>query len=361
MAKSIEYWLNLTKQQDPREGLKQVVEYEADGWDGAVLFDSQCYMTEVWAYLSHCVSVTGSIKIATGVTNPVTRHPSVTASTASTLQLLSGGRIVLGVGRGDSALAFIGAAPMRMSRFESSIEVLQTYLRGERVPMSESASYLVGVDSIHQNLAGGVMPEGSCLEWLNKFDMPKVPLEVYATGQQVIEAGARTAERVMFALGADYERLSWGIELAKKAAGEAGRQADLPGFGANILIFPHSDISVAREMIKGVVAGHARFGIMNKKIVGPATPHQRKILEELAANYDMNDHGKSGAQTAILDDEFVDKFAVVGTPDQCIERIKSLTPLGLSRITFITPISGNNEELQLSYNLLAKEVLPGLR
>ena len=361
MTRSIEYWLNLTKQQEPSEGLKQVVDYEADGWDGAVLFDSQCYMPEIWAYLSYCASVTKSIKLATAVTNPVTRHPSVTASTASTLQLLSNGRMVLGVGRGDSALAFIGAAPMKMSRFEPSLEVLQTYLRGGRVPMSDSANYLVGVDSNDQNLAGGAMPEGSCLEWLSKFDVPKVPLEVYATGPKVIEAGARTGERVVFALGADYQRLSWGIDVAQKAAKEAGRPLESLGFGANLLVFPHTDIKVAREIIKGVVAGHARFGIMKKKIVGPTTAHQRKILEELAANYDMNDHGKSGAQTAILDDEFVDQFAIVGTPEQCIERINSLMPLGLSRMNFITPISGNSEDLKLSYQLLAKEVLPGLR
>ena len=181
MKPGTEFWTNFTAM-DLRAAPEQARELEADGWDGAVMYDSQCMFPEVWTYLATCAQTTHRIKLTTGVTNPVTRHPSVTAAAAASLQLISGGRSVLGVGRGDSALAYVGASPMPLSTYEHYLETLQTYLRGDEVPMADASAMLVNAKAGYENLAIGSVPPGSSLKWLAGYDMPKVPLEAFATG-----------------------------------------------------------------------------------------------------------------------------------------------------------------------------------
>src|SRR4029434_1829249 len=102
-----------------------------------------------------------------GVTNPVTRHPAVTAAAIATVQVLSGGRAVLGIGRGDSALFHLGQAPAPVDLFARYLERLQGYLSGDVV-------YLDGAPSR--------------IEWLAGSRRPKAPVDVAATGLRVLWA-----------------------------------------------------------------------------------------------------------------------------------------------------------------------------
>src|ERR1700750_1656295 len=78
---------------------------EAWGYDGLLVADSQNLNADVWVEVALAAAATERIHVGPGVTNPVTRHPAVTASAAATLQVASAGRAVLGLGRGDSALS----------------------------------------------------------------------------------------------------------------------------------------------------------------------------------------------------------------------------------------------------------------
>ena len=71
----------------------------------------------------------------------------------------------------------------------------------------------------------------------------KVPVEVAASGPKVIAMSALHAERVMFTLGADVERLAWGIALAKKTRKDAGLDPDAIAFGAYVNLGCHSDVA----------------------------------------------------------------------------------------------------------------------
>ena len=65
-----------------------------------------CYLT-----LNECARATRTLVVCPGVTNPVTRHVSVTAGAAATLHELAGGRVVLGMGAGGSAVLGAGLRP----------------------------------------------------------------------------------------------------------------------------------------------------------------------------------------------------------------------------------------------------------
>ena len=90
---------------------------EALGYDIAGHGDSQSLWADVYVALTVAVQATSTIRLGPMVTNPVTRHPAVTAGALASIQRLSGGRVFCGLGSGDSALANIGEHPASVAEF----------------------------------------------------------------------------------------------------------------------------------------------------------------------------------------------------------------------------------------------------
>jgi 5,10-methylenetetrahydromethanopterin reductase len=106
---------------------------EAAGYDGLLLVDSQNLAGDTYVALTAAALATSTLQLATGVTNPLTRHPASTASAIASVHAESGGRAVLGIGRGDSALAHLGRAPASVGYFERYLQTVVSYLRGEEL------------------------------------------------------------------------------------------------------------------------------------------------------------------------------------------------------------------------------------
>jgi 5,10-methylenetetrahydromethanopterin reductase len=331
---------------------------EDAGWDGIYVVDSQNLSGDSYVALTAMALATTRLGLGTGVTNPVTRHPAITASAIASVQRLSGGRAVLGIGRGDSALAHLGKAPAGVRDFERYLSVLQRYLGGQRVPFTELA--------FHEQMAPDVAtlgladtPDSSVLRWLNDRDR-KVPVEVAATGPRVIGVGATLADRVMLALGADPERLGWGVETASSAAATVGRDVAI---GAYVNMVCHPVLDTARALVQGGLSTFARFSVMHGTVRGTIKDDQKTVLEQLHDAYDMNAHTRGDSdQAGLLTPAFIDQYAIVGPPERCIERLKALAALGIDKVGVIGPTAGVNRDAAVQAEvLLAKEVLPYLQ
>lgn len=327
---------------------------EDAGWDGVLVVDSQNLAGDSYVCLTAMALATKKIGLGTGVTNPVTRHPAVTASAIASIQRLSEGRAVLGIGRGDSALAHLGRAPAEVAFFENYLSVLQAYLRGESVPF-EALNF-------HEQMAPDVAtlgladtPDASTIKWLNERDN-KVPVEVAATGPRVIAIAAVHADRVMLALGADTQRLGWGIESARAAAKKAGRSVEL---GAYINMVCHPDVTVARALVQGGLSTFARFSVLHGTVRGHIAENQKVVLNRLHAAYDMNEHTRADSkQAGILTDEFIDQYAIVGPPEHCLSRLRELRSMGIDKITVIGPSAGADKQASReAEELLETEIL----
>lgn len=327
---SVEFWTTL-----PATPLAQVAEtaeaVEAAGWTGIGMVDSQNLAPDPYVFLTLAAGGSQHLGLMTSVTNVVTRHAAVTASSAYTVQSLSGGRFVLGIGRGDSALAHIGHSPARLAWFEQYLAAVCSYCRGHDVAFDQvaiSGRVAPPVDDL--NLADS--PDSSRIRWAKGVD--PVPVEVSATGRLVIEATARHADRVMFAVGAEPERVKWGIQIARRAAESAGRDPAELSFGAYVNVVCDDDVDVARRIGLGSASLFIRFSAMHGKVNGPADDSQRKVFEAVHENYDMNHHARSsGSQTTVIPDEFLDRFAILGSVDHCVDRLGSLAELGLDKFS----------------------------
>ena len=335
---------------------------EDEGWRGLALGDSQNLAADPYIELTLAAEATTTLGLATAVTNPITRHPAATATAIATVQAESGGRAVLGIGRGDSALAHIGLAPAPVAMFEGYVAQVQGYLLGEEVPFDTPVTRSGGTrtaDALH--MAGA--PTASRLRWLPE-GLAKVPVDVMATGPKVIAAAARVADRMTFAVGADPGRLRWAMDTAATARSEAGLpRADAPP-GIFLPVVVHEDRATARRLISGVVGSFARFSVMHGTVTGPVSDSQRKSLEAVHSSYDMNSHFRDGSpQSQALTDEVIDAFGIAGPASYCIDRLTEMAELGVGRVVIAPGAAasgGTRDELRAARRRLVDEVLPAL-
>ncbi|MEM7285675.1 MAG: LLM class flavin-dependent oxidoreductase [Actinomycetota bacterium] len=335
---------------------------EAAGWDSLGMVDSQNLAPDPYVFLSLAATATDRLHLMTAVTNVVTRHPAVTASSAFTLQALSEGRFTLGIGRGDSALAHVGKSPARLAWFEQYLAAVCGYCRGEDVPFDAVPPLPDHIASSVDDLDLADQPDASRIRWASGRVQP-VPVEVAATGAKVIGATARHADRVMFAVGAQPERVAWGVETAKAAAEESGRDPATLNFGAYVNVVAHDDPARAREIGKGSASLFIRFSAMHGTVNGPADDSQREVFETVHENYDMNHHARdTGTQASVIPDDFLDTFAIMGSVDHCVDRLGQLRELGLDKFSVAgASFSSRDPEAADAAARFIEEVAPQVR
>jgi 5,10-methylenetetrahydromethanopterin reductase len=250
----------------------------------------------------------------------------------------------LGIGRGDSAVHKLGRYPVALDRFESYLTRVQSYLRSE--------SPNLNTDGVPQPM------------WFDTAQLPKPPMDVAATGPKVIAIGARQSERVSFAVGADPARLKWAIDHARQARQEAGGDPDDLTFGAYLHVMADEDVVQSRERIRGIVSVFARFAAMNTpKPLETFRSDDGTAVSEMGNAWQAIGHGEaSSPQAMALDDEFLDRYAILGPPGLCVDRLSQLMELGIDRFYLMSmghdnPVDGADKY----YDRFAADALGRLR
>ena len=312
---------------------------EEAGYDGIGFGDTQDLAADPYIGLVLAGQATSHIRLGVRVANPVTRAAAVTANSIATVQVETG-RAVLGIGRGDSSVAHVGGAPGTVADLERYVAALQGYLGAEAT--------------------GGPAPPTRRLAWLPAA-LPKVPVEVAATGPRTMAVAARWAEGLTVTVGADPARVGAVVTEARRMP----RPDPAPplSVGAYVNVVPHPDIEVARALVRGPAAAYARFSGAGPIPAGAVPPEDEAVFRAVAADYDRAAHGRSSAaHTRHLTGAFLERFSVIGTPERCVERLAALAGVGLDRLVLVGPAQdGDPEQARLARRLLAEEVVPGVK
>jgi 5,10-methylenetetrahydromethanopterin reductase len=322
-------------------------EIEAMGFDALLCPDTQCLSADPYAQLALAAARTSRLRLGTGVTNPVTRDVSVTASALATLQIESGGRALCGIGRGDSSAAHIGRRNARTAELREYVEQLRGYLRGEVVMRGETPSRM---------------------RWLAPGELAAVPLDVACTGPATIRMAVEVADQVTFSVGAAPERIRWALDTALQHLADTGRDRASLRIGAYVTLVCDPDekraINLAR-MISGMVA---HFAGMKDSPVEHLPPQLKALATSMKSGYDMARHAQNeGAHLAMVTDEFVDWFSICGPPARCVERLGELIDMGLDHVYVLggspvaTPHGARQEAMVRQTRLFADAVLPRFR
>src|SRR3954471_18172820 len=175
---------------------------ESHGFEYAWTYDSHVLWQESIPLLTLAADRTSTMKLGHFVTNPGTREPTVLASAYATLHDISGGRMVMGIGRGDSARRVIGLQPVKMAEFETSCRMIRDLMNGREVSWNDKELKL----------------EGALTE-------PQIPLYVAGYGPKALAVAGRVSEGVIIQL-ADPVIIEWIMNTARQAAENAGRDPE---------------------------------------------------------------------------------------------------------------------------------------
>jgi len=260
------------------------------GYGGVWLADSQCVMRDAYTILSLIAMQTSSIRVATGVTNAITRHPSVLANSWATLDEISGGRAVMGIGVGESSIRTLGLKPDRLAALENKIGALRALMNGEEVELEGNTFRLT-------------------------WPQCRVPVVMACSGPKSLQLGGRVADGVLFQVGADPAFVRYALDNIRIGAEQAGRKLDDVELYMRVATSVSSDRVKAREEIKGYAAVAA--GTVFKTV--PREYFRDELwqeLDEFKARYDYFEHGSNQARhRELLTDTILDAISISGIID----------------------------------------------
>ena len=319
--------------------------FEEHGWDGLAVGEDHGLLPAPWVYLAQAAEHTTRLKLGTGVAVPI-RDPLLAASAVATLHGLSGGRVVLSLGRGDGAMAQLGRGPISLPDFLTYVEQVRGYLHSETVDRDGFPSTMSTLFENYPSLA-----------------IDPAPVDVSGTGPRIVQAAARIADGVTFAVGADAGRLAGLVEMARAARRDAGLDLDNFQLGAYVpaAVAPDGDLAHARHVVRGAVLRHARFSAFEGDLlddVAKVDEEGIRIAFDVTRDHDRNVPKPADFSVAdALPDDFVDRFAIVGEPKECAERFDEIIEAGIDRVVVITrvPTTDPGED---NAARLAQEVFP---
>ena len=302
---------------------------EESGFNGVWVADSQSVFRDAYATLALCAHRTERIKLATGVTNPVTRHLAVVASSFATLDELSGGRAIVGIGIGESSVRTLGMRPARIAELEEACRVIRALCRGETVEYQGKEIRLT---------------------WAQH----DIPIFIAASGPKSLQLAGRVADGVLIQAGADPALMDYALKNVKLGAEAAGRSLSDIRLYSRLACSSQADASKAREEAKGYVAAAA--GTIFTSVPQEDMPEElRADLKTMKAQYDYFQHASSQAQHAeLVTDRILDAVAIAGTPEEALPKFQALVEKGIEG--FVIPLTTSQPKEVM--HTLSEKILP---
>jgi probable F420-dependent oxidoreductase len=300
---------------------------ESHGFEYAWTYDSHVLWQESIPTLAVAARETSKIKLGHFVTNPATRDPTVLASSYATLHDISNGRMAMGIGRGDSAVRFIGREPMKIAEFEKSLTMLREFMNGREVQWNDKDLQL---------------------KWVRP-ELPPIPMWVAGYGPKALGVAGRVGDGVIIQL-ADPEIISWIMDTARKAAEEAGRDPSelkcIVGAPSHVT----DDLADAREQVRwfpAMVSNHVQDLVDRYGADGSVIPKALTDFIEARKFYDYNDHSRVGAKHGeFVTDEICDRFCVIGNNEQITAKLRELEAVGVDQFNVYLMTHAQEETLQ---------------
>jgi 5,10-methylenetetrahydromethanopterin reductase len=256
-----------------------------------------------------CALVTKHLKIGSLVTNPYTRHPAVIAAAASTLHEISDGRAFVGIGAGAGIgeLGVIRSPPAPTLR--EAVHIIKELLAG-RVVNYQGKIYRLS----YKNARLEFPPQHT------------VPILIGTRSPRIAKLAGEVADIIV--IGARYiseQQLTNYIRWISEGAARAGRDIDDVEIAPRLTICASTDGELAKQSIKLYAAHYLALLKPPDLLIDEAK--LRKIIDavrRVKGWYFSPNIQYPKEIDKLVDEEIVDKFAVAGTPDECIAKIKNI-------------------------------------
>jgi len=307
---------------------------ERHGFGYAWTYDSHVLWQEPYPLLTLAAMNTERLKLGLNVMNPGTREPTVTASAFATLQDVSNGRMIMGIGRGDSARRTIGLQPVKVAEFENACRMMRDLMNGRPVEWNDTEIEL---------------------EWAKGRE--QVPLYVAGYGPKVLAIAGRVGDGVIIQL-ADPEIVEWIVGQVRRGAEEAGRDPSEVKVMCCAPAHVSDDIADSCEQVRwfpAMVSNHV-FDVLSKHDAADLPPALTEYVSRMKRDdYDYSEHSRVGAAHGeFVTDEICDRFCVLGNAEQATAKLKELEAIGVDQFNIYLMTHGQEEDLAA----YGKDVIP---
>ena len=329
----MEFGFTLKPESTPQRTVALTRQAEAAGFSAGWLFDSHVLWRDPYPLLTLMAQATERLRLGTCVTNPGTREPSVTASLLATLDEVSGGRMDLGIGRGDSARRVLGKPPTTMATLEQAIVVIRELVAGRTIAFE-------GTD-LHFPWTAG---------W-------ELPVWVAGYGPMALAMTGRVADGVILQL-ADPDLIAWFAGQVRAAEAAAGRP---PGSVRIQAAAPAhvGDLATCRDRTRWFPA------LVSNHVVDLVNKYPREQLPDALTGYirdregyDDLHHAEVGSSNAgFVGDEVIDRFCVLGSVDDHLAKLDRLAAVGVDQFN-IYLMNGDEEAILEVYG---REIIPAMQ
>lgn len=279
------------------------------GYDGIFLGESHLSSIDSFQTLASCAMLTERVLLGIAVTNMVFRHPTVLAGAAASLNEISRGRAILGLGTGDGPVYTQGRKATPLKEFEEGVRMIRTLVQGRPV------SFPTGKLGIG-------------------FNLRPAPIYVSAEGPKGLQLAGRSADGVILGTGFDLQVFEWAKQKIADGAKEAGRRASEIAIIAAGMLCVRDDGNEARRIVRNRIANrtHHNFRFTYETV----PPEKLAGVKQFMAGFDVMKPMEERVEPKLVNDYLVHRFSIAGTAKECIERIEQLRQAGMEHL-MLTP------------------------
>jgi probable F420-dependent oxidoreductase len=303
---------------------------EAAGFQYGWIFDSHILWLEPYPLLTLMAANTKKMRLGPCVTNPAVRDITVTSSLFATLNLISGGRMELGIGRGDSSRRVLGKKPVTSAHLEEAVQTFRELTSGHEIQYDGQPTRISWA-------------KGSPRVWMAGY------------GPKVLDLAGRIADGVILQF-ADPDLIEWCLGFVRKGAEAAGRDPKKIEVMAATAVWVSDDLKEARSHVRwfpALVSNHVMDLIAKYK--PEELPPALTSYVKNRAGYDYQQHCEVDSNNSkFVSDEVVDRFCLVGPAAAHRKKLETLAQAGVTQFN-VYLMSGEEEETLTAYE---REILP---
>jgi len=295
--------------------LRDMIKYakfsEEKGFE-SIWMPEDYFLREAISPLTCFALLTKKIKCASGIVNPYTRNPVIVAITMATLDELSNGRIILGIGTGARETVEKMGIPFKkpLMTIRESVHIIRQLLREGRVTFDGQ------IFKIH-DVRLGFSPVRT-----------RIPIYIAAIGPKMLQLAGEIGDGVLLTAGCSPEYVKYAVENVKIGAERAHRDPNEIDIASHILYSVSEDLQVARNAVKKYLADYLTPLMLRLSGFNKA---DTELLESALKRGNFLEASK------YVLDVMVDAFAASGNPERCQKKLREYEAAGVN-LPVVNPI-----------------------
>ena len=309
---------------------------QAYGYDMIGVADTPGNAMDPWVAATLIAGHTTRPRVALCVTNLLSRHPAATAAAIASLDLVSQGRAVLGIGAGNSGTKNLGVGSSKAEALKDGVRFIKTLLTGQRAEYQGGCAHLPWVKRAPPVFQAGSLPRS-------------------------LEAAGAAADGVFSNYGLDAQSLRASVAHVARGATTAGRSPDALEVWQIACLDCHDEREAARKKLGAILAFVSGYVIGGGDLAARGVPEQFiEPLRELRRRYSTRPGDADARMVDALGlfDYLAGRLAVWGNAQDCLQQALAAKAAGATRLMFTVSLAADPVR---TVELFGEKVLPELK